>query len=60
VMIHYVVIFTVLHGLQVFFYISAFSSHLTWILALYFNRRFFRRPYRTAPLPKTTKGLEAQ
>ncbi|HTU48439.1 MAG TPA: CDP-alcohol phosphatidyltransferase family protein [Bryobacteraceae bacterium] len=60
VMIHYVVIFTLLHGLQVFFYISAVSSHLTWILALYFNRRFFRNPYQSASLPNTTKGLEAQ
>jgi phosphatidylglycerophosphate synthase len=60
VMIHYVVIFTVLHGLRVFFYISAFSSHATWILALYFNRRFFRNPHRSAPLPNTTNGLEAQ
>jgi phosphatidylglycerophosphate synthase len=60
VMIHYVVLFTVLHGVHVFFYISAFSSHLTWILALYFNRRFFRKPYRSAPLPKSTKDLEAQ
>lgn len=42
VMIHYVVIFTLLHGLRAFFYIAATSSHLTWILALYFNRRFFK------------------
>lgn len=60
VMIHYVVIFSVLHGVHVFFYISALSSQLTWILALYFNRRFFRNPYQSAPRPNTTKGLEAQ
>jgi phosphatidylglycerophosphate synthase len=60
VMIHYVVLFTILHGLHVFFYISAFSSHLTWILALYFNRRFFRNPYRSVPVPNSTKGLGAQ
>jgi phosphatidylglycerophosphate synthase len=60
VMIHYVVLFTVLHGLHVFFYISTFSSHLTWILALYFNRRFFRNPHRSAPMPNTTKGFEAE
>jgi hypothetical protein len=59
-MIHYVVIFTVLHGVSVFFYVSAVSSHLTWILALYFNRRFFRTPYRSVPPPNTRKGLEAQ
>jgi phosphatidylglycerophosphate synthase len=59
VMIHNVVLFTVLHGLAIFFYISAFSSHLTWMLALYFNRRFFRNPYRSAPLSNKTRGLEA-
>jgi phosphatidylglycerophosphate synthase len=59
VMIHYVLIFTLLHGLRAFFYISAFSSHLTWILALYFNRRFFQNPYRAVQAPTRTKGLEA-
>jgi phosphatidylglycerophosphate synthase len=59
VMIHYVVVFTVLHGVHVFFYISAFSSHLTWILALYFNHRFFRNSSRSAPLRNTTKGIKA-
>jgi len=59
VMIHYVLIFTLLHGLPVFFYISAFSSHATWILALYFNSRFYRNPYRSVPLPNTTKDMEA-
>jgi phosphatidylglycerophosphate synthase len=60
VMIHYVLIFTLLHGLQVFFYIAAISSHLTWILALYFNRRFFRNPCRPVLVPNTQKGLNAQ
>jgi phosphatidylglycerophosphate synthase len=60
VMIHYVLIFTLLHGLRVFFYISAFSSHATWILALYFNRRFFQNPSRTAQLSTPEKGLETQ
>jgi phosphatidylglycerophosphate synthase len=58
VMIHYVLIFTLLHGLRVFFYISAFSSHLTWILALYFNRRFFQKPYRAVQVPTKAKGLK--
>lgn len=60
VMIHYVVLFTLLYGLRVFFYISAFSSHLTWILAIYFNSRFYQNPYRSVPRPNITKGLEAQ
>jgi phosphatidylglycerophosphate synthase len=44
VMVHYLVIFTVFGGLPVFLSLAALGSNLTWILALYFNRRFFRRP----------------
>ena len=43
VMVHYLVIFTILGGLPVFLSLAALGSNLTWILALYFNRRFFRR-----------------
>jgi phosphatidylglycerophosphate synthase len=60
VMIHYVLIFALLHGVRVFFYISAISSHLTWVLALYFNSRFYQNPHPSVPLLNTTKGLEAQ
>jgi hypothetical protein len=48
VLIHYVVIFTVLGGLQLLFFLATLGSHLTWILSLYFNHRFFRKPARTA------------
>jgi phosphatidylglycerophosphate synthase len=41
VMIHYIVLFTVFGGLQLLFLLAAIGAHLTWILALYFNRRFF-------------------
>jgi len=41
VMIHYVVIFTVFGGLPVLFVLATIGAHLTWILALYFNHRFF-------------------
>jgi phosphatidylglycerophosphate synthase len=43
VMVHYLVIFTVLGGLPLFLSLAALGSNLTWILALYFNRRFFGR-----------------
>jgi phosphatidylglycerophosphate synthase len=46
VLIHYVVIFTVLGGLQLLFFLATLGSHLTWILSLYFNHRFFRMPAR--------------
>jgi len=42
ILIHYVVIFTVLGGLPVLFFLATIGSHLTWTLALYFNHRFFR------------------
>jgi phosphatidylglycerophosphate synthase len=44
VIIHYVVIFTVFGGLPLFFWLATLGSHLTWILSVYFNHRFFRQP----------------
>ena len=44
VFIHYVVIFSVLGLLPVMMRIAALAANLTWILALYFKRRFFRGP----------------
>ncbi len=41
VMIHYVLLFTVIGALPLFFFLATLGAHLTWILALYFNRRFF-------------------
>lgn len=41
VMIHYIVLFTVFGGLRLLFLLAAIGAHLTWILSLYFNRRFF-------------------
>ena len=42
VSIHYLLIFTVLGGLPWLLRLVALGSNLTWTLALYFNRRFFR------------------
>jgi phosphatidylglycerophosphate synthase len=44
VFIHYVVLFSVLGLLPVMMRIAALAANLTWILALYFKRRFFRGP----------------
>lgn len=41
VMIHYIVVFTVLGWLQLLFLLATIGAQLTWILGLYFNRRFF-------------------
>jgi len=58
VFIHYVVIFTVLGLLPVLMPLAAFAGNLTWIAALYFSRRFFRRSQMaaaTAQLPDVAK-----
>jgi phosphatidylglycerophosphate synthase len=45
VFIHYVVLFSLLGLLPVMMRIAAIAANLTWILALYFKRRFFRGPH---------------
>jgi phosphatidylglycerophosphate synthase len=46
VLVHYVLIFTLMGGLPLFLWLATIGSNLTWILALYFTRRFFlRRPF---------------
>jgi hypothetical protein len=44
VMIHYVVLLTVIGALPVLFFLATVGAHLTWIVILYFNRRFFAQP----------------
>lgn len=58
VLIHYLLIFTVCNGLWEFFVFATLGSHLTWILALYFDRRFFRRGLKMSYLANT-KSMEA-
>lgn len=41
VMIHYVLLFTVIGALPLLFFLATLGAHLTWILGLYFNHRFF-------------------
>ena len=41
VMIHYIVLFAVIGALPVLIVLATLGAHLTWILSLYFNRRFF-------------------
>jgi phosphatidylglycerophosphate synthase len=52
ILIHYVVVFTVLGGLPVLFYLATIGAHLTWILALYYNQRFFKQATTGVPLGK--------
>lgn len=44
VMIHYIVLFTIIGALPVLFFLATVGAHLTWIVILYFNRRFFAQP----------------
>ena len=55
VAIHYLLIFTLAGGLPLFLRLAAFGSNLTWVLALYFNRRFFGSQ-QIAGIQKTIKN----
>src|SRR5579864_3366122 len=57
-MIHYIVLFTILGLLPLVFFIATVGAHLTWILALYFNRRLFMRS-RADVKPTVSKLKEA-
>jgi phosphatidylglycerophosphate synthase len=41
ILIHYIVLFTMLGLLPLIFFLATLATHLTWILTLYYNRRFF-------------------
>jgi phosphatidylglycerophosphate synthase len=58
IMIHYVLLFTVLGGLQIVFYLATLGAHLTWTLALYYNHRFFKQA-PGAPLKQIPASQEA-
>jgi phosphatidylglycerophosphate synthase len=47
ILIHYIVIFTILGLLPVVFLLATIGAHLTWILTLYFDRRFFSNSSRS-------------
>ena len=49
VLVHYLLLFTLLGRLHMFLWLAAIGSNLTWIMALYFTRRFFQRPGISAP-----------
>ena len=58
IMIHYIVLFTILGLLPLIFLLATVGAHLTWILTLYFNRRFFMRS-QTDVNPSVSKFKEA-
>ena len=54
VVVHYLLLFTVVGGLPVFLWLATLGSNLTWIVALYFTRRFFGR----SPLKVADKQIQ--
>jgi len=59
VMIHYIVLFTIIGALPVLFFLATVGAHLTWILILYFNRRFYAQPAEAGAQPKVNTFKEA-
>jgi hypothetical protein len=51
VAVHYLLLFTLLGGLPVFLRLAALGSNLTWILGIYFSRRFLNSPAVRAAAP---------
>ena len=51
ILVHYVVIFTLIGALPLIFILATIGAHLTWILTVYFNRRFFAQSFREGATP---------
>jgi hypothetical protein len=59
VMIHYIVLFTIIGALPVLFVLATAGAHLTWIVTLYFNRRFFAQRAERRAKPNVNTFKEA-
>jgi phosphatidylglycerophosphate synthase len=59
ILIHYIVIFTILGLLPLVFLLATLGAHLTWILTLYFDRRFFSHSSRSEVKSTGSKLKEA-
>lgn len=51
ILVHYIVIFTAIGALPLIFILATIGAHLTWILTLYFNRRFFAQSFHAGATP---------
>ena len=58
ILIHYIMLFSILGLLPLLFFLATLGAHLTWILTLYFNRRFFTES-RTNVKPTVSTFKEA-
>ena len=59
ILVHYIVIFSVIGALPLLFLLAILGAHLTWILTLYFNHRFFRHSSRSELKPTANEFKEA-
>ena len=59
IMIHYIVLFALLNALPLVFVLATLGAHLTWILTLYFKRRFFSHSSRSVLKPTAHRLKEA-
>jgi hypothetical protein len=59
ILVHYIFIFTLIGALPLIFFLAALGAHLTWILTLYFNRRFFAQSFYTRAIPTVNTIKEA-
>jgi len=57
ILVYYIFIFTLIGALPLIFFLATLGAHLTWILTLYFNRRFFAQSGypRATPTENTIK-----
>ncbi|MEG9438554.1 CDP-alcohol phosphatidyltransferase family protein [Edaphobacter sp. HDX4] len=59
ILVHYIFIFTLIGALPLIFVLATLGAHLTWILTLYFNRRFFAQSFNTRATPTASTIKEA-
>jgi len=53
ILVYYIFIFTLIGALPLIFVLATLGAHLTWILTLYFNRRFFAQSFYARATPTT-------
>jgi len=51
ILVYYIFLFTLIGALPLIFVLATLGAHLTWMLTLYFNRRFFSQSFYTGATP---------
>jgi phosphatidylglycerophosphate synthase len=59
ILVYYIFIFALIGALPLVFVLATLGAHLTWILTLYFNRRFFAQSLYTRVTPTVNTIKEA-